>query len=71
MFVNRMTVQVTVKCGECPRTGTAHADLAPSPGGWQYALKVGSIQPPTDWKAIQVGQDCTELFCPICARESL
>ena len=71
MFVNRMTVQVTVKCGECPRTGSATADLAPSPSARQYALKVGSIQPPVDWKEIQVGPDCTELFCPICAKEAL
>ena len=71
MFVNRMTVQVTVKCGECPRTGSAMAELAPSPAARQYALKVGSIQPPTDWKEIQVGSGSSELFCPICAREAL
>ena len=71
MFCNRMTVQVTVKCGECPRTGSAAAELAPSPGGWQYALKVGSIQPPTDWKEIQVDSSTQELFCPLCAKEAL
>ena len=71
MFVNRMTVQVTVKCGECPRTGTAMAELAPSPAARQYALKVGSIQPPTDWRSIAIDGNMTELFCPICSREAL
>ena len=71
MFCNRMTVQVSVKCGECPRTGTATAELAPVPATRQYALKVGSIQPPTDWKEIQVDSNTTELFCPICSWRAL
>lgn len=71
MFVNRMTVQVTVKCGECPRTAMTVAQLCPSPVPGEMALRSDTMAPPADWKQIQVDSRNSELFCPICSRDAL
>lgn len=70
MFANRMTVQVTVKCGECPRTALTVAQLY-EPHAGQMALRSDTVVPPADWKQIQVDGRISELFCPICAKGAL
>lgn len=69
MFVNRMAVQVTIKCGECPRTGVVTTQLSPRGAGEDLVLRSDNMQPPADWKQVRIGDARTELFCPICARE--
>lgn len=71
MFANRMTVQVTVKCGECARVGTTQSQLCPTAVPGEMALRSDNIQPPADWKEISISSGIHELFCPICAREAL
>lgn len=66
-----MTVQLTIKCGECPRTGQATAELKYDRDRRTYEIRPSSLQPPADWKGIQVDEASRELFCPICAREAL
>lgn len=71
MFVNRMTVQVTVKCGECPRTGTTAAQLCPGGEGGEMVLRSDNMPLPADWRQIQVDGRTTEIFCPICSWRAL
>ena len=68
MYANRMTVDVTIKCGECPRVGAASAQLSPT-GTGDLIIQPDSVQPPADWARKQVDRRTWELFCPICARE--
>ena len=68
MHANRMTVDVTIKCGGCTRVGAATAQLSPT-GSGELAIQSDSVQPPADWARKQVDRRTWELFCPICTRE--
>ena len=69
MYANRMTVDVTIKCGECPRVGAASAQLTPNTIAGELVLRADNMQPPADWTVKQVDSRVEELFCPICSRE--
>ena len=71
MFWNKLTVQLTIKCGECPRTGQAQAELKYDGDRKTYEIRPSSLQPPADWKGIQVDEASWEVFCPLCAKEAL
>lgn len=66
-----MTVQVTVKCGECARTGVTSAALTQGAVPGEMLLRTDTMPIPADWKSTMVSRGTSELFCPICAREAL
>lgn len=68
MYANVLTVDVTVKCGECHRVAVMPTRLGQQATG-ELGLVVDSLPVPESWSRKQVDRRTWELFCPVCTSE--
>ena len=68
MYANVLTVDVTIKCGECHRVAVAPIRLGQRTTE-ELSMSLDSLPLPASWSRKQVDSQTWELFCPICTSE--